>query len=1158
MTNEEYTFEDLIRDIGEAVARIAEILGDPITEPLSLITLLQELGWNVNTDEVIDGANLPILQVGQQIGGLVSGGGPPDLPRLLDAGRDFLQAGASFVGDIGLAGDAPMLADMEAALPKQFLDYLLIEFLREEFPLLYGILAAAGIAVVKYEEPAEAYRLPYFSQTMRWDVLKKSLAEPSRFFEFAYGWGLTDFDGEILFDGLAALLGELNIEVMRGTVSDDPALNNEAVTEPLRLSVLEHENVEFGFELYVAELLTGGHGLAISPYAVGGFDFTVPLGEFVNFRMKAAAVLDRDLGFRLSPDAGLEVFSNIGLESLNGSADAAIEVVPDAILAGMGNPEGTLLELGALAAGVNVTVVNGAPEIGLRLILTGLHIHATAAGADGFIAEILGDTELDARVDVTVGWSSKDGMYLEASGAIEVTIPLHKQLGPILFDTLWLSLAIDTGAVQLSAGLTLGAEIGPVSVAVDRMGVTAHLTFGGAGDFGIEDTTYGFLPPLGAGISVDSGITGGGYVEFDDANKRYAGVLGLNFGEIGLTAIALITTRMPDGSDGFSMLINIGVTFDPAIQLSYNFTLMGVGGLIGIHRDMVIEVLQAGIKTKTLDSILFPDPATVVQNAPKIISDLRAVFPPEEGRFVVGPMVKIGWGSPAIVEADIGIFISLPEPIDIVLMGQVLVTYPEPEDPVVLVNMDILGVLQIEKKLLTFQTSIYDSRILTYTLYGDTAFLLFWGDDPEFALSLGGFHPKFDPPPPPLIFSGLKRLGLGMSSGSNFSLTCEAYQALTPNSLQFGARLDLYAKESGAVVKGHLGFDALFYFSPFSFEVWIGGAVNIRVSGQQLADIRLDFTLSGPTPWNARGKAVIKVLFFDIEAGFNFTWGSAEKKTLPSQDPWSEVIAAFHLAGNWGSMLPGKMQMNESLRSDLTGDGVVDLVVHPAGALEVRQKIAPLNMRLEMYGNAPITGHNKITITQFQAGHLGAGNEFVPTSDSPEPTLVGDWITEHFARGQFEELSNQQKLSVPSFEKMIGGAVMAQSDAVRVDGEIESKPLGFESILLTEERLSTKRLALNGEDFDADGRWLLAGAARAKHGARKGGVGRFGTGQAPALAVQEEAYTLVNKDTLTRIDADVGEMTRMEADQTLADRVAQDPSLAGSVMVVPTYEEEAA
>ena len=98
---------------------------------------------------------------------------------------------------------------------------------------------------------------------------------------------------------------------------------------------------------------------------------------------------------------------------------------------------------------------------------------------------------------------------------------------------------------------------------------------------------------------------------------------------------------MPDGSKGFALLINIGVIFDPPIQLAMGFTLSGVGGLIAINHSMNVDALRTGVRNRTLDSILFPDPSTVVANASQIISNLRTVFPPAEGQYIVGPMVKM-------------------------------------------------------------------------------------------------------------------------------------------------------------------------------------------------------------------------------------------------------------------------------------------------------------------------------------------------------------------------------------------------------------------------------------------------------------------------------------------------------------------------------------
>ena len=56
------------------------------------------------------------------------------------------------------------------------------------------------------------------------------------------------------------------------------------------------------------------------------------------------------------------------------------------------------------------------------------------------------------------------------------------------------------------------------------------------------------------------------FLEFDSENERYARIPALNFGEIGMVVIGLVTTHLPDGTRGFALLINISVIFDPMIQ----------------------------------------------------------------------------------------------------------------------------------------------------------------------------------------------------------------------------------------------------------------------------------------------------------------------------------------------------------------------------------------------------------------------------------------------------------------------------------------------------------------------------------------------------------------------------------------------------------------
>ena len=51
---------------------------------------------------------------------------------------------------------------------------------------------------------------------------------------------------------------------------------------------------------------------------------------------------------------------------------------------------------------------------------------------------------------------------------------------------------------------------------------------------------------------------------------------------------------MPDGSPGFSLLVIITAEFGAGIQLGFGFTLLGVGGLLGLNRTMRLDAADGG------------------------------------------------------------------------------------------------------------------------------------------------------------------------------------------------------------------------------------------------------------------------------------------------------------------------------------------------------------------------------------------------------------------------------------------------------------------------------------------------------------------------------------------------------------------------------------
>ena len=97
------------------------------------------------------------------------------------------------------------------------------------------------------------------------------------------------------------------------------------------------------------------------------------------------------------------------------------------------------------------------------------------------------------------------------------------------------------------------------------------------------------------------------------------------------------------------------------------------------------------------------------------------------------------------------------------------------------------------------------------------ALLFAYGDDANFVVSVGGFHPQFNPPPLP--FPTPQRIAIDIINESYARIHADGYFAVTTNTVQFGTHSSYFFGFSALSVEGSSGFDALIQFSPFHFTV---------------------------------------------------------------------------------------------------------------------------------------------------------------------------------------------------------------------------------------------------------------------------------------------------------------------------------------------------
>ena len=629
---------------------------------------------------------------------------------------------------------------------------------------------------------------------------------------------------------------------------------------------------------------------------------------------------------------------------------------------------------------------------------------------------------------------------LQGSG-IPLEIPIGKSVGPVRLLKVLLNLDRDTASASpktlVQAAVSFSTQIGPVVATIDRIGMKFGLDFPddrSKANLHFANLDLGFIPPKGIGLAVDAkSVKGGGFLFHDEGKHQYAGVMELSLsGVVALKAIGLLATRLPDGSKGYSLIIL--VTAQSAKpggslwELPLGWRLTGLGGLIAIHRTVDEDAVRAGLKNHTLESILFPkDP---VANAPTILAAIDRVFPAKRGSYLFGLMVQLQWGVPTLIEVNLGLIVELGGRNRFVVLGRITAILPRMDNDLLRLNLDAVGIFDFDQGTAAIDALLVDSRLLRrFPLTGGGALRARWTSPRSFALAVGGMHHGFTPP---AGFPSVERLAVSLTTGDNPRLTCDAYFALTSNTVQFGAHAHLYASAAGFSITGDAGFDVLIQLLPFHFLAEFFAGMQLKKGSTNLFKVKVEGALEGPLPLSVRAKCTFEILWWDVTVRVNFTLVSGQTPPLPAAiDAFAQLCAALGDAKSWTTELPQGQTRIVSLRES-AADGT--LRVHPLGTLTVRQSVVPLNLArdIDKFNDSPIAGARRFQVTRVAVG-TGTGNE--STSD----------VEDDFAPAQFFEMSDDEKIASPSFEPMQAGLRIGSSQFAFAIGQGVASPLDYET-----------------------------------------------------------------------------------------------------------------
>ena len=678
-----------------------------------------------------------------------------------------------------------------------------------------------------------------------------------------------------------------------------------------------------------------------------------------------------------------------------------------------------------------------------------------------FFSTFLKD-DISAKFDLPLAYDYLKGFQMDGGFSFHIDIDCDNlSIGPMKFKNMGVDLGClkgNLGTLQLLAAPSFSVVLGDcVTMTIDNLGVgvsfnIAKKDHSGHYELGDFDLDFSFKFPEGIGIAIDCKVVkGAALIGYDDDKKELFGAMELNVLEkFGVSAMLMMTF-----GDNFSMVAMLSTRFKPGIPLGLGFSLTAVGGMLGLNRMLDYDAIRESVHNGTLESVFF------VEDVMKHIDDMRKeadkIFPAKRSQFFVGLLGQLSYEP--VVRCSFGLMFQVPDPCSVIIVGALAVGIKGTD--VIRINVAFSGEIDF-KKGIQFDASLYDSEIVGIRLEGDMAFRLFWGGPVKgFLMSVGGFHPAYKPEEA-MHVSDMRRLSLKLDY-SVLKVGLETYLAITSNSFQIGAHLDIQVGWSKFGITGYAGFDALFQFDPFMFMFDIEAGMAVMIGSWRIMSVDLALSLAGPRPWHAKGSASFCFLGLGVDVSFDETWGG-KRQELPNKQIavlalLEEQIKDYH---NWAVdessrydseviFIEEKQEIKDKNKDKEDKDAPPKpLVLAPNSELSFSQSAVPMELKMDLCNNAVPTDYSEFVLDQvvLNDNTYEIINKTVDHDETQDEAKIkksiGETIDTEFAPALYTIMDNDKKLKSPSYIKYACGFAMHNSSERTIGNTNECDLGGYE------------------------------------------------------------------------------------------------------------------
>lgn len=655
--------------------------------------------------------------------------------------------------------------------------------------------------------------------------------------------------------------------------------------------------------------------------------------------------------------------------------------------------------------GLTLGYYGGIEDLELRMKLS----------ANSFFKMFLKD-DPTMKISTSLLYDMQNGLKIDGGAKFHLDFDISKlEIGPVKFDKLSVDLGNLSGSfgdLGMTLGSTFALDFSCLTMSFENLGISFDINFlkpdGSLGDY---DFSGSFKFPDGIGISIETPVVkGAGLISYDKSEGTLFSALSLEV--LKKFTVGCIVDADLGVKDGhcFSLVALISTSFSPGIPLGMGFSLNGVGGCLGLNRMYDADAVSGGVRSGVFGSVFFVD--NVMNHLTEMKTAVKQFFPEKKKQFFLGVLCKICFEP--VVTCEFGLLIQAPNPMSIGIVGALKVRVGDTN--LIKINVYFFGEIDFDKGL-RFDASIVDSEIVGLKLEGDMAFRLFWGGPYKgFGLSIGGFHPAYKPEEGLKFAPNMRRLSLSLNYDI-VKIKLETYLAVTSNSFQIGARLDLNVgwEEFGLI--GYAGFDALFVFKPFRFSFSLEVGVAVMVGKAKLFSVDLALSVEGPAKWRVKGKAYFTVLFIPYKCDFSLAWGKSPKEERRATIAvWNDILLPELLRdNNW--ITSSAEQNNDGKEKDVNAM----LTLQPNDTFSFNQSAVPFDYPMDLCNDALLEDYTSFRLKKVSI-----------IADKEEFSLETSCLNNDFAPSLYKELSNEERLSNPSYESVTSGFEAKDNNAVSV------------------------------------------------------------------------------------------------------------------------------